>query len=122
MKSPVSVTVANLVMEDVEDRALATSNFDVKFWKRYMNDTCVALATCKCKAFLGHLSIVEPTILFALEPELDGKLPFLDILLEHCPDGSVSTSVFRKTTHMDRYLDFNSHHPLARNQKRMTDW
>ena len=113
MGSPVSVTVANLVMEDVEDRALATTNVDVKFWKRYVDDTCVALAANKCEAFLGHLNLVEPTIQFTLERELDGKLPFLDVLLEHHPDGTISTSVFRKSTHTDRYLDYSSHHPLA---------
>ena len=75
--------------------------------------TPVALAANKCEAFLGHLNLVEPTIQFTLERELDGKLPFLDVLLEHHPDGTISTSVFRKSTHTDRYLDYGSHHPLA---------
>ena len=37
----------------------------------------------------------------------------LDLLLERCPDGSIATSVFRKSTHTDRYLDFDSYHPLT---------
>ena len=45
--------------------------------------------------------------------ETEGKLPFLDVLLQRDPDGSISTTVFRKATHTDRYLDFMSHHPLA---------
>ena len=45
MESPVFVTVANFVIEDVADRALATTSVDVKFWKRYVGETCVALAT-----------------------------------------------------------------------------
>ena len=36
MGSPVSVTVANLVMEDVEDRALVTTDVPVRFWRRYV--------------------------------------------------------------------------------------
>ena len=62
MGSPVSVTAANLVMEDVEDKALATTNVAVKFGNRYMNDTCMALAASKCEAFLDHWNLVEPTI------------------------------------------------------------
>ena len=48
-----------------------------------------------------------------MEVESNGRLPFLDVLLEHEEDGSISTTVYRKPTHTDRYLDFSSHHPLA---------
>ena len=42
MDSPVSVTVANsnLVMEDVEDRAISSSDLKPPFWKRYIYDIC----------------------------------------------------------------------------------
>ena len=60
-----------------------------------------------------HLNGVEPSIQFTVEVESEGKLPFLDVLLQRDPDGSISTTVYRKATHMDRYLEFASHHPLA---------
>ena len=41
--SRVSVTIANLVIEDVEDRALASSDVSLRFWKRYVDDSCTAL-------------------------------------------------------------------------------
>ena len=43
MGSPVSVVVANLVMEDVEQETLSTFHPPPWFWRRYVNDTCTAL-------------------------------------------------------------------------------
>ena len=39
-------------------------------------------------------------------------LTFLNVLLEHHSDGNVSTSVYRKPTHINKHLEFTSHHPL----------
>ena len=100
-------------MEDVEERALATTDIPLRFWKRYVADTCAVLPASRVQEFLIHLNGVEPSIQFTVEMESEGKLPFLDVLLQRDPDGSISTTVYRKATHTDRYLDFMSHHPLA---------
>ena len=113
MGSPVSITAANLVMEDVERRALSTYPLPLPFWKRYVDDTLTALPQDKVHCFHEHLNSIESTIQFTVEMESEGTLPFLDTKIAHHPDGSLSTTVFRKTTHTDKYLDFKSHHPLA---------
>ena len=114
MGSPVSVTVANLVMEDVEQRALSSfPSARPLFWKRYVDDTCTALEPELVKDFHQHLNSIEDTIQFTCEIQEDGQLPFLDIKLKKEDDGTISTSVFRKKTHTDQYLQFSSHHPLA---------
>ena len=75
MGSPVSVVVANLVMEDVEERALATFSHPPQFWKRYVNDICVAINRKKIQDFLYHLNTIEESIQFTVESDTNG-LPF----------------------------------------------
>ena len=38
-------------------------------------------------------------------------LPFLDTLLQKTEDGGLDITAYRKPTHTDHYLDFQSHHP-----------
>ena len=56
------------------------------------------------EAFHKHLNSIEPSINFTYEVEEDRKLPFLDILITHHPDGTLSTTVYRKRTHMHRQI------------------
>ena len=63
-------------------------------------------------SFLDHLNSLLPSIKFTMESEEDGTLPFLDTLLTRRGDGTISTSVYRKPTHTDRYLQYSSHYPL----------
>lgn len=67
MRSPVSVVIANLVMEDVEERALTTFHTPPPFWKRCVDDTFMALPKELVDHFLNHLNGIEPSINFPVE-------------------------------------------------------
>ena len=100
MGSPVSVTIANLVMEDVEERALSSFTSTAPlFWKRYVDDTCTAIHLDRIDEFHQHLNSIEPSIQFTCEVEKNNQLPFLDVLMKREEDGSISTSAYRKPTH-----------------------
>ena len=104
--APVPLSVASLVMEDVEVHALATYDLQLPYWKRYVDDVC----TIPPRDGVDHL---QSSIKFTVELESDGLLPFLDVKVCRTSDGSFTTSVHRKSTHTDKYLDFAPHHPLS---------
>ncbi len=108
-----SVVVANLVIEDVEERALESFPSPPWFWKRYVDDTITALPKTLISPFLDHLNGIEPSIKFTVEEKRDGQLTFLDVLLRREDDSTISTSVYCKATHSNQYLSFRSNHPMA---------
>ena len=56
-----------------------------------------------------HLNQMSTNIQFTIEKEEEGRLAFLDVLVTHSKD-QLSTAVYRKPTHMDRYIPYHSHH------------
>ena len=100
-------------MEDVEQRALASSPVQPLFWKRYVDDVISAVSGNEAERLLSHLNSVEPSIQFTIERENDRRLSFLDLNVYRAHRGNLETSVYRKPTHTDKYLAFDSHHPIC---------
>ena len=114
MGSPVSPIVANLYMEYLEQKALSTAPHPTKFWGRYVDDTFVIHKEANKQSFLQHINSVDPAIKFTVEDNKeDGSIPFLDTIVKPEADGSLSITVYRKPTHTDQYLQWDSHHHLS---------
>ena len=47
------------------------------------------------------------------EADEDGSIAFLDMLITPDEDGRLNTSVYRKATHTDQYLHWDSHHAIT---------
>ncbi|XP_072033415.1 uncharacterized protein [Amphiura filiformis] len=116
MSSPVSPVVANLYMEFLEQKAIASAPLTCKprLWKRYVDDILEIVQKDQVDNLTEHLNQSDPTenVKFTYEKEHEGTIPFLDTLIVRKPDGSVKLLVYRKVTHTDQYLNFNSHHPI----------
>ena len=61
------------------------------------------------EGFLEHINILDPHIQFTTAKP---RCPFLDtIVMPH--DVSLITTVYRKSTHTDLYIHWDSHHHLS---------
>lgn len=83
MGSPLSPAVTNLFLERFESKALASSLFLPKMWKRFVDDTSVISSHGKEKLelFFLHLNNQYSSINFTMEFECNGSFPFLDVPL-----------------------------------------
>ena len=114
MGSPLIPIVANIFMEHFEQQALASAPHPPSLWKRYVDDTFVILETTYKEVFFHHINSVDSHIKFTVENTRDdGSMPFLDSLITPNQDGSLQTKVYRKPTHTNQYLNWDSHHAIS---------
>ncbi|XP_064488312.1 uncharacterized protein LOC135400400 [Ornithodoros turicata] len=111
MSSPVSITLANLVKELIEETAMERFCHPVKFYRRYVGDTFVILNSDHVGDFHSVLNSIAPSINFTYETEQNGKLPFLDVCARRCSSGDIQTCVYRKRCDTGGFLGFDSHRP-----------
>ena len=109
MGSPVSPIVANLCMEEIEELAFNQTDTPPKKWFRFVDDVFSIIKKHAITNFHNLLNSIDPHINFTIEQEQNGQLSFLDTMVTR-NNGSLNVNVYRKPTHTDRYLDYNSHH------------
>ena len=91
-------------MEYFEQKALTTVPHP-QVWCRYMDDTFVIKKEFHKQDFLQHINSVDCAIQFIVQNNKeDGAIPFLDTIVEPEADGKLSTTMYKKSTHTDQYL------------------
>ena len=114
MGSPLSPIVANIFMEQFEKEALETAPHPPSLWKRFVDDTFVILEAKYKDEFFHHINSLDINIKFTAETsKADGSIPFLDTWITPQRDGSLQTKVYRKPTHTNQYLQWDSHHSIS---------
>ena len=98
-----SSIVANLYMVYLEQKAPSTAPYTPRFWCRFVYDTFVIHKEANKQDFLQHINSVDPAIKFIVE----------DTIVKPEKDGSLSITVYRKPTHTDQYLQWDSHYNLS---------
>ena len=116
MGSPISPLIANIFMEEFEVKALQSFPNPPSLWLRFVDDTFVINKAEHSQDLLQHINNQDPHIQFTVEPTQQGSLPFLDTLVTIQPDNTLSTSVYRKPTHTDQFLHWDSNHHITAKQ------
>ena len=109
MGSPLSSFLAEIVMQDLEKRSV-TNNANIKTWDRYVDDVLATVKKDKTEDILHTINNTTNNFRFTKE-EQNNQLVFLDALLTRTEDGTIQTQVYRKKTHTDQILNYNSNHP-----------
>ena len=114
MGSLISPIVANLLMEDLETKALATAPSPLTLCKKVCGCAFTIIQKSQKDDFLEHVNSIDDNIHFTCEEHReDGSIPFLDMLITPDEDGRLNTIFYRKPTHTDQYLHWDSHHVIT---------
>ena len=113
MGSPLGPVFADILMIELEKSLLPDIYIQyIKFWMRYIDDTTPYVKIGSIKHISSLLNSFHENIQFTFESENKGTLPFLDVLL--CRNGSeLTTTVYRKKTNNDIYLNWNIFAPVS---------
>ena len=113
MGSPVSVVVANIVMEHIEDNiALNMSPVPTIFWKRYVDGVLTAIPADRVDEMLAHINSINHNIQFTSERE-GHIISFLDVKIMHNDDGS------NRMATRSIFSFLSAHHPRRTKRRRM---
>ncbi len=110
-----SPVIAEIYMQEFEEKTLSTAALKPKFWVRYVDDTFVvwSFGADTIPGFLHHLNSSPgwENIQFTVELEINGSISFLDMWITR-KENSFETTVYRKPTNSGLFLKKNSlHHP-----------
>ena len=95
-----------------EESAISTAPIPPGWWLRYVDDTNCKITSSDADEFTQHLNSIDPNIQLMTETESNGELAFLNTCTVRQDDGSLRIKVYRKPTHTDQYLNWESNHPL----------
>ena len=107
-----SVFLAELFMMRLEKKALRTFAHPPETWYRYVDDTFTYMLEKYINDFLLHLNQQHERIKFTMELEVEREIPFLDTTIRVEEDGTITSRVYRKKTHTNQFLNFQSNHHL----------
>ena len=109
MGSPLAPILASLFMGYDEEQWISNcKDSHLLYYRRYVEDTfCLFRNEQDAMKFLSYLNSRHPNIRFTFETQLNGKLLFLDVLVDNS-GASCITSIYHKSTYTGLLTNFLS--------------
>ena len=99
MGSPVSPIIADIFMEDLEDKTFATYVATPRVWYRFVDDVISVVKKHNVQGLIQHLNKQHGQIQFTMEMENSSSLPFMDVRTTCQPQGELTKDMYQKPTH-----------------------
>ncbi|XP_018361286.1 PREDICTED: uncharacterized protein LOC108760014 [Trachymyrmex cornetzi] len=112
MGSPLSPILADIVMEDLEVRALKLLQLEDLIYFRYVDDSFMIASKDKISKIVKVFNEQHMRLKFTVEREVNHELCFLDLLIVN-KDNKIVIDWYHKKTFSGRYLSFYSNHPTC---------
>jgi len=112
MGSPLSPILADIVMQDLELKAIKNLDFEIPVYYRYVDDILLITPANKVDTILNVFNSIHNRLQFTLEYEKKKSISFLDLNLVVIND-TLYIDWYKKETCSGRYLHWYSGHPMC---------
>lgn len=113
MGSPLGSLIANIFMCELETTIVPQLGDKLQFWMRYVDDTFAFIKRDQIGEVEHVLNSFDPKIKFTHETERDRRIAFLDVTVYRTPNNTLETSVYRKATDNNIFMNWHSHSPRS---------
>jgi len=115
MGSPLSPIIADLVLRDLETKAINKLPFELPLYRRYVDDILLATHFDQLGIILDTFNSFHDRLQFTLEISVNKRINFLDVTII-LDDQKIVFDRYEKPTNTGRYINYHSQHPVS--QKR----
>ena len=112
MGSPLSPIIADIVLQDIENKARYKLGKTITLFHRYVDDIFLIASRDSIDLIMQTFNSFHERIKFTFEIEKDRKLSFLDLLIG-VENNSLIIDWYHKDTFSGRYLSYYSNHPTC---------